>query len=437
MKHYFPKFFIFTSLYFCSLTNLHTANLSIEYNPNLKKIILGETTVRFGLDMECGMFDDQALYASFGLEEQVWKCSKVVLPITLEWKKWFGNIELAPLYDSIKHEDVEDIEYGEDSEGRGINGNNRYFDWYKNLGSRTYFADDYPLLNAYIGYRFNEFHNIIAGRLKHYVGLSDNDLPWNDDAKFAPYAHWLSRDLLSGLLYNMNYSLFNFKLGVLSGDNPMKGYANYLGGIQSANTKGNNTPSVSVNLDLHIGKLFSPNNKSKLFIGGIRNKESSTYVAELEDGKRRNSTYVAGTLFNYNISDALHINIYGQYTIYLSGLDEDSNQDDPQNPIFLNIEQEGFYYGADLKYKKLQLSYAYEKFDRFDFNVYEQNGYSTSSALMNLEQESHIYGLNYFFTDAVSFKLAYHDIDNPIEWVSSILDNRDTYRVKATIAVKF
>lgn len=438
---------IFISL--SGATALHSAETSaavsaVEYDPARREIILDNIRVKFGFEMECGLFDDQALYASFGLERQIYKCSKILLPIALKTGKWFGRLELAPLYDSVKRESET---YFEDAEFKtrvisykgNIDGNNPYYDWYKNLGSRTYFVDDYPLREAYIGYNFGKSHRLIAGRIRHSVGFSDDELPWEDDAKFSPYANWLSRDLLSGIIYTMHHRLLGVRAGVLAGNNPAKAYGNYLGGIQNANLKANNTPSLSLNLDFNIGRLFGEN-KSKLFVGGIRNIAGSTYDEDINDGKRRNSTYVFGGKLNFPLS-AVNINLYGQYTKYLSGLSEDSAQAQvkPENPIFRNIEQDGYYYAGEVSYRQIRAYYAYEKFDRFDFNVddrIEEKCDSPPPDLQGLKQESRIFGFDYLVNDAVYFRLAYHKINNPLQCVSDILDRSDD-RFKATLSVNF
>ena len=133
----------------------------------------------------------------------------------------------------------------------------------------------------------------------------------------------------------------------------------------------------------------------------------------------------------------MDFNVFAQYTKYESGLDENSSQYDPSNPIFYNIDQEGYFLGTRFKYKKIEFSYTYEEFDRFDFNVYEKYNYSRSFDLLALKQESHIFGIRYHINKNLGFEGSYHKIDNPLQWVSDILDNRSDNRYKLALIFNF
>ena len=195
---------------------------------------------------------------------------------------WIFRVDFAPLYDSVKREDRTPCIYGNDSSGHDINGTNFYFDWYKNFGSRVYYLGSVPLIEAYAGYRALS-HTLTLGRLKNIVGFRDREVFWGDDAKFAPMAYWLSRDLLSGIIYTYNQKWFEAQAAVFSGNNPMKGYAHYLGGIQSPQTKANNTPTLSANVRLFYGDWFAPEIDGFLFGSYQANTINSTWEDRLND----------------------------------------------------------------------------------------------------------------------------------------------------------
>ena len=201
---------------------------SVQWNAKAHAFMIGDTSLKIGVDAEAGYYDNQAEYASFGLERQLFKFSKIVIPVSIKHGHFFGHIDFAPLYDSVKSVNEEDnITYSKDSQGHAINGNNPYFDWYKNLGTRLYYLGDVPIVEAYASYQFYNHHQISAGRFKNHVGLADDETPWGDDGMFSPMSYWLSRDLFSGISYLFYSDYVNAKASFLSGNNPMKGYANY------------------------------------------------------------------------------------------------------------------------------------------------------------------------------------------------------------------
>jgi len=432
--------------------NLTTASLTktpVQWDKKSHQFIIGKARIKIGLDMVCGYYNNQALYASFGLEQQVFKCSKIIIPVALTYDHFFGRVEFAPLYDSIKSVTPGEppLIYRKDSAGRDIRGDNPYFDWYKNLGTRLYYLGDFPIVQAYAGYRFNQHHSIIVGRIINHVGLSSHDTPWGDDGVFSPLGYWLTRDLLSGVAYQFNSQYVGARAAILSGNNPMKGYADYLNHIQSPNIKANNTPSVGLNADLKFGHWLDAGNESKLSLGMLMNTMGSTWHPDLKDGKRRNTVYAAGVLFNWPIHDDLSLDVFAQYTRYLSGLQTNSSQYDPMDRIFKNITQNGYFVGLTLHYKALSLSYTHEVFDRFDANVYERfvkdhEGDTDpvfNAALIpfeNMRQSSEIVNLAYQINRWAAIQVNFQHINNPLQWVSDIIDTHPDYRVGVALDVK-
>ena len=89
-----------------NLFTAHAENINYDYSqdkglninfPNLGKL-------KIGTDIACGYLRDGALYASFGLEGQIYQCSKLVFNFdgTTEDENLFFKLDVAPLYDSVK-----------------------------------------------------------------------------------------------------------------------------------------------------------------------------------------------------------------------------------------------------------------------------------------------------------------------------------------------
>lgn len=425
---------------------------AVRWNSQTKSFEVGAAKVKVSYNMICGYYNNQAEYASFGVEQQLYKCSKIIIPVDMSYKRLFGRFTLAPLYDQIKAEfPGNKINYGPDSKGRPIQGNNPYFDWYKNLGTRVYYLGDYPILQAYLGVKLSSHQRFVAGRIINSTGLADEDTPWGDDGMFSPYAYWLSRDLLTGLRYRFINKYFSASASLLSGNNPMKGYANYLNHVQGPNLKANNTPSLAAKVIFNWGHFIAANNNSQIIIAAMDNTMSSTWAKDLGDngsqngdGKRRNSVYAAAWQVDYPFANNWRFDWFGQYTLYLSGLTTNSSQYDPKNPYFKNITQQGVFTGIGVSYRLWKLYYTFSYFDRFDYNVYQKwiddakdfQGKGLG-ALQDMQQYSHIINFSYQFNSYLGLQVDYQYIKNPVRWVSSILDNRPDYRFGAALQLHF
>lgn len=401
-------------------------------------------TVKLKTDIECGYMRDGALYASFGFEGQNFRCSKTVFELEGESEKdsiggnWVFKVSVAPIYDSIKSENRETKIYANDSQNRPIDGNNRYFDWYKNQGSRLYYLGDTALFEAFVGYQY-DIHLIKAGRMKTIIGFDDHELFFGDDAKFAPMGYWLSKDLLSGVSYNLHYNIIEADVAFYSGSNPNKGYANYLDRPESPNLKSNNTPIYAGRIKLHTGDYLGENIEGHIFASYLRNMTGSTYEDVIGDGKRNASVmaYGAKITARYDQNLISSTSIFGQYTEFESGLRSKGSQNDG-HPRFKDIKQKGFFAGAEVGVMSdsLKLGAAYEKMDRFDYNIFAFENFASNSSLLKAKQKSWIFNAKYEINSIVSMVASYHKITNPAEYVSNILDTRKTDRVKLVLNVK-
>jgi hypothetical protein len=424
----------------------------INWDSKTRTFSLSDAKIKIGYNMVCGYYDNQAEFSSFGMEQQMFKCSKIIIPIDMSYKRFFGRLTLAPLYDSIKSErPATAVTYGKDAEGREIQGNNPYFDWYKNLGTRAYYLGEYPILQAYFGVEVMPQHSIIAGRIKNQNGLADEDTPWDDDGMFSPYAYWLSRDLLSGVRYQFINDHVSASASILSGNNPMKGYANYLNNVQGPNLKANNTPSLAAKVTWNWGNLFAADNGSRLILAITDSTMSSTWADGLgfngatnADGKRRNSVYAAALKIDYPLGNKFRLDLFSQYTAYLSGLEVHSSQDNAAIPYFKDITQQGLFAGVGVSHRLFKLHYTFSYFDRFDYNVYQNfvdnksNFFGQSlSELEDMKQYAHIMNLSLNFTNYFSMGVNYMYIDNPLRWVSSVLDTHSDHRVGVLLELKF
>lgn len=400
--------------------------------------------LKIGTDIECGPVRDGSLYASFGLEGQILHCSKVVFNFdgrveSDNGNEWLFKLDVAPLYNSIESRNAETIIYEKDSQGHDINGNNFYNDWYKNLGSRVYYLGKVPLIETYLGYKIGD-HIFKFGRMKGPVGIDDSEVFWGDDGKFAPMGHWLTRDLLSGASYSTKYSMVEGEIGIYSGGNPAKGYSNYLNKIESPNLKSNNTPTAAAKLKLHYGDLLPEDFGGYIYGSYLFSTTGSTWVDELKDGKRNSSTGAYGVVFDkfFDNNFINKLRIFGQYNHYDSGLRMKSAQND-RSKKFRDIIQSGFFVGSEINMldDKLSIGAAYEKFDRFDFNLHQKFNYSESNPYKNAKQFSRIYSIKYHFNPAVSVSGSYHILKNPALFASDILDTRKTDKVKISLNVNF
>lgn len=409
---------------------------NLGWNRQQHSLELGAARFHIGYQMVCGYYDNQALYASFGLERQIFKCSKIEVPLGWSYHKWQATLEWAPLYDAIMAKSYDSQNsYGQDSHERPIYGS-QYEDWYKNLGTRIYYLGNFPILEASIAYHFTPGQTLKAGRMRQAVGLLDDETPWGDDGMFSPYAYWLSRNLLTGASYAYQATHFALQAAILSGNNPMKGYANYLDHIQSPNIKANNTPSLALQVGLPLAGWWHMAGSSILRAGVLVDTMSSTWATAPKDGKRRNSVYALAWRTAWQLNPAWSIAWFGQYTWYLSGLKTDSNQvHENSGKPYKNITQQGIFSGVGLAYRACELSYTFAMFDRFDANVYAKflnlNHFflgQTLAQLQAMHQYTHIINLRYHFNHFFSLQANYLAIDNPLPWVSNILDNKPDYR---------
>lgn len=406
----------------------------------------GKGKLRLGLDSEVGYWYDGALYASFGQEAQICRFSKIILTLDGSWgakaegAQWLFHLDFAPLYSSIRRVKKQERTYSEvDLNGRviAIDGVNTYRDWYKNLGSRIYYLGDVPLVEAYGGY-VTQRHTIKLGRLKNIVGFSDEEVFWGDDGKFAPMQQWLLRDLLTGVVYMYRYHWLEVSAAVFSGNNPMKGYADYLDGVQGPNLKANNTPTLSGALRFYYGPLLGKAYDGFLFVAFQQNKMGSTWEDALEDGKRNASTFACGGKLKRLFPSAFvsAVELFAQYMTYASGLREKGAQN-TGDARFLDIQQKGFFLGGSVYLRDdWCISSVYERVDRFDSNLHAWHQFKADNPYRNAKQSSLIGSVRYRFHDAFAVVVSYHKLKNPATMASHILGSRGDERYKVTLQVK-
>ncbi len=387
--------------------------------------------IDFSGQMECGAFDDHALRATFGLEFQIFRCSKFVLTAQGEHRYdtggvWRYKIDWAPLYDAIQRKDNgEPIIYGDDGddsiddEKNEAEGQTAYYDWYKNLGTRSYYLGDVPLIDAYIErLSKNNKNTIRIGRQRNFIAFDTQQTPWQDDGKFAPYSDWLVRDLYSGIAYGYQGDLFIGNVAIFSGNNPIKGDW-YLRGAASPNVKTNNTGIYALKWGINPKNTH---NDLQFYLGLESNILGSTWANELADGKRNNHRKLAAFRYQKG-SDEQHFTILGQRTQYISGLRESSAQADDitaDNPKrFRDISQYASYVGFYSQRKIFGFGYIYEEIDRFDYNIFSADNFTFHR--QGLKQKSNIYYASFNVADHMKISLAYHNINNPAPDVSEIV----------------
>ncbi len=385
--------------------------------------------------MECGAFDDHSLRATFGLEFQFFRCSKIVLTAQnalTDDNQWRYKFDWTPLYDSIRREDNgEPIIYGDDGDETNndpqyvrqheAEGQTAYHDWYKNLGTRSYYLGDVPLIDAYVEWvSLSQKNTIRIGRQRNFIALDSEETIWQDDGKFAPYADWLVRDLYSGVAYGYHGDFFSGNIAMFSGNNPLKGDW-YLNGVVSPNVKANNTGTYALKWGIDSETDYR---HLQLYLGAEANILGSTWANNLEDGKRNNHRQALVVSYRIGNEDK-HLTLLAQATKYISGLRQSSAQaNDPtiavdDRKMFQDITQQGGYAGFYLKRQKFHIGYIYEEIDRFDYAVFEADDFTFHR--QGLKQKSNLYYAGYRLTDNFAINFAYHNISNPTPDASEII----------------
>lgn len=421
-----------------------SARSTIDWSLQKGLVFEGEKgELAFGLDTEMGCWYDWGLYASFGLEFQIFRFSKLVLPITGTWRldnpdyQWLLRCEIAPLYDSVHKDQRPFKRYNYDTAGRPVDGATIYRDWYKNLGSRMYYLGNIPLVQLYGGFQ-TPHHQIKLGRLKNFVSFDDDETPWKDDAKMAPMGYWLSKDLLTGLTYRFNWRWLFLTAGVFSGHNPLKSHASYLykDGVQDPNTKANNTATYAGRLA--FAGDFTENVKGQLFAAYQSTIAGSTWADVFQDGKRLAHVGAVGSSLTWTWPELWlqSVKLFAQYTFFQSGLDPTSVQNRGQER-YKALTQHGVFAGLESTFKwGLSAWMAFEIMDRYDYNLYELGGFNANDPLRNKVQRSFLVGGRYAFLTGVSLSLAFHFLENPTPYASQVWDKKSDNRWKLTLEVQ-
>lgn len=398
--------------------------------------------LKVGLDAEVGVFYDFALHACFGVEGQWGRFSKMVLPFRLrigdkQSGMWEGVCELAPLYDSIRKE-AQPEKFRPPHEG-GFEGAIIYRDWYKNMGSRLYFLGNVPLVQTFLSYA--TLHQTFSiGRMKNLVGFDDQEMPWRDDGKMAPMGFWLSKDLLTGVAYRLNFPFFRCAAGVFSGHNPLKSSATYLheNGVQDPNTKANNTATYTGNIE--AGGVFSDHVTALLSAGYQFAIAGSTWRDDLQDGKRDAHVGTICGQVKWHTPQLRWMQsgqLFTQATYFKSGLKPDSTQNKGGNRYY-SIIQKGIFAGIQGHFAAgVSLWFAAEWMDRFDAHLFALGNCDHNNPLKKAVQRSLIFGARYTIKPGLQISWAYHKLHNPAEKASEIQDYYGSNRWKCTLEARF
>ncbi|MCH9780044.1 MAG: hypothetical protein K0U36_02020, partial [Alphaproteobacteria bacterium] len=349
-----------------------------------------------------------------------------------------------------------------------------FLDWYKNLGTQTYYLGEERVREAYIGstkqpsakpnaQRGWHFHWRF-GRQKGLTGIDNEEQIWGDNAKFAPYTFWLTSNLYTGVVLGAGYKTIDAQIGVFSGNNPLKGYGAYYAdadGVStlSPNTKGNNTPTAA-------GRITHRGARVYLAISGERNRKGSSWAPALLEGKRYSDLVTLS--WRHRLYSKGEINVHGESmgTYYRSGLIETASQaaraasppearadEEWGEGLYREFQQRGGYAGVRVAIKRWTLAAFVERFDRLDYNVwcggvfrasYTIADETTGDTAINCDQnddlreavqESRIYWLSYAPNEQLRINTALHHIDNPAPGVSEILPEHGDSRLMIQIAL--
>jgi hypothetical protein len=405
----------------------------------------------FSLQLDCGYYNNRALYATFGFERHIFTCREVLAKAKLKQDNHELYIEWAPVYNSMRiqrlpqqqqiiYETIIDL----DGTSIPIDGANRYVDWYKNFGDRIFSLDaSFPFRQLYL-----EIVNFKLGRQINALGFSSSDVSWGDSGWFSPMAFMLSKDLYTGLTYTLKpISSIAIIMELMNGSgNPTKDNLYYFDNPGASNYKNNNTPLLGINISFDYSYLLFTRWNGKIFAGYEHTTMGSTWRSGLSDGKHKRNVLVIGGDVVYNYWENNQIRLYGQYTEFVGGLSASSAQNNG-HPLFGNIKKCGFFIGGKIGFlsNNLQMDLVYEKIDRWDFGaqLYQYGLPDNSSILHNLQkwrrakQESFIFHVIYHITSSFSLVLAYHHILNPLGWISGILPSKGEQKMELSLLMKF
>lgn len=379
---------------------------------------------KINLSIDCGNFTNRDQFASYGYEQQLYTCREIVFStefaLNVDKLKFF--VEWAPLYESIQYKaGIGEAEYRVDPEtNESLDAQTLYLDWYNNLGDRTYFLGDYPLIEAKLIY--GDFHQWHIGRQKLMAGSPEPRF-WRDNSAIGPYADWISRDLFSGLSYRggLPSSSLRIELGGFSGDgNPLKGYANYGAGVLGDESPGdpnissNNTPTWNARISSDLFNQFGLTGSA--YWSYQNTVSGSTWWRTIDPSGKHNRVV---TTYGAQLAVGSALKVYGQYTEFLSGLSEWSLQNDGHDR-FKDITQKGYFVASEWDLGKLSLGVGFEQFDRYDFNIYHRDNYVVDPEKIDLVQTSTFGKIAYRFSPELALELAAHQLENPLPNYSEV-----------------
>lgn len=370
--------------------------------------------------LDCGYYTNRDLYASFGYEQQLFSCRELTLGLTLTSAHTRTKLVLAPIYEALRFEPDLDPEnppeYGPDPDtGQVLVGGSLYRDWYNNLGDRVYFLGSVPVLDAWI--ELGHQQPVRLGRMPVANGLPSSGF-WQDNAAIGPMSDWLVREYLAGALWRWQpLAQWQLELGLFSGDaNPLKGYALYGAGSLSAsgwgepNRSSNNTPTYNARVQ------WQPNAQGLLFASLSSTHTGSTWAPAIDPSGKHNR-HLAALGFDWTLPSQQRL--YGQYTLFVSGLTPRSAQNKGQ-PMYRDIRQQGGYITVEQPWRDWRLGLGFEQFDRYDFNVFALDDFVFAADKAQLQQRSVFAGLIWQASPELSWHFLAHQLDNPLPNASQI-----------------
>lgn len=222
------------------------------------------------------------------------------------------------------------------------------------------------------------------------------------------------QDLFGGSLYRDWYynlgdkGVWQLELGVFSGDaNPLKGYSLYGAGSLSANGWGepnissNNTPTLNGRISWQVQQM-------QLFASISSSKTGSTWASAIDpSGKHNRQISTAG--FDLQLLDSLRL--YSQYTHFISGLAENSAQNRGE-PMFRDLTQQGWFMVVEYQWQQWLAALGYESFDRYDFQLFQQDNFVFDAQKAKQKQSSVFGGLRWQVRPELSWHFLLHQLQN-------------------------
>ena len=173
---------------------------------------------------------------------------------------------------------------------------------------------------------------------------------------------------------------------------------------------------IIIHQTISIATQYEIIEQGKIFISFQTGKIGSSQRKEIQpNGKHNRRILTAGFDVKKQIKEYQKIRLYFQWTEFLSGLSEQSNQAKKEElktvpGKFLDIKQKGFFVAGEYEINKWGIGIGYEIFDRFDYAVFKYDNYNKDSDKENDNQKSILGIIKYQWNKEILVRIMGHYI---------------------------